>query len=98
MKKGKFSALPPRERFLISVITAVIIAAILVFAMFMGILIQEKIQRSANISNQRSNPVTAPLNDENGLISSSTSNALNFDSTNDLAPLIAPVISNTNSN
>jgi hypothetical protein len=98
MKKRKFSSLPPQDRFLFNVTIVVIIGAILVFAIFMGILIQQKIQTSDNNSKQSSNPLTAPLNDQNGLNASPISNAWNNDSTNDIAPSTEPIISNTNSN
>jgi len=101
MKKRKFSSLTPQDRFLFNVTIVVIIAAILVFAIFMGILIQERIQTSDNDSKQPSNPITAPLNDkndENSLNASPTSNAWNDGSTNGTAPSTEPIISNTNSN
>jgi hypothetical protein len=103
MKKRPFSSLPPQDRFLAYVIIMIIIAAIFVFAVYMAIVIREKIRMSDDISKQRASPVAASPNDGNGLDPAVTLNAENGASTNDaptnaMTPLPVPVISDTNSN
>ena len=105
METRPFSPLPPDDpytapehRFVANLAIGLIVVVILAFALFVGMVIHEKVQRSQNISRQPAGSVTVPLNDGNSLSPAATWNTPNSDSTNVLAPMPAPISSVTNSN
>jgi hypothetical protein len=100
MKNGLFSSLTPEERFLLKLTILIATGVILVFAIFIGVLVQQRIQPSDNdnISKQNSSPVTELSDDTNNLNLETTWNVESNASTNVLTPLTAPIIFNTNSN
>jgi len=88
----------PKDRFGVYLVIMIIIAVILVSAAFVGVLYQEKVQVSEDISGQHAKPMTAPSGAGNSLVPTTIWNAGNTASTNTLAPLPAPIISVTSSN
>jgi hypothetical protein len=84
MGNGPFSSLTQKERFWGYMGITIIIAAVLVFAIIVWVIIQQRTQLSDKISKQHSSPP------------STTWNGQNADTTNLLSPLPTP--SDTNSN
>jgi hypothetical protein len=98
MKKKRPSSFTPEQRFLFNLTKLVAIGVVLLFAIFMGILIQQRIHQSDNVSRQGSSPAEELSNVTNNQSAETAWNVRDDASTNALTPLPAPIIFNTNSN
>jgi hypothetical protein len=99
MDKEPFSSLSPKHHLLAKVAIVIIITMILAVAAFFGIALQEKDQRSGNISKQPfSTTNTASLKDWNRLRSVVTWYTNDTPTNAAMEPLPVPIITETNSN
>ncbi|MGA3141464.1 MAG: hypothetical protein ABSF10_00260 [Verrucomicrobiota bacterium] len=98
MRNWTYSFRHRKDRLKFYTAIMILTTTILVFATFFGVLIQEKVQISDNISKQQTNPTAVPSNAGNSLEPIAILNAGNNASTNILLLLTPSVISVTNSN
>jgi len=98
MRNKPYSFLHRKDRLKFYTAILILTTTILVAATFLGMLIQEKVQISDNISKQQTNPAAVPSNAGTSLEPTAILNAGNNASTNMLSLLPPAVISVTNSN